>query len=214
MKKKYNYVITVDVGDSIQGGALGAITSGEAITNIMNKIKFDVNILGNHEFDYGIEKLEELQSQLETKYICANFFESGQETPVYDPYKIITVGGKKIAFIGIVTPLAFSKTYLSSIKDEQGNPKYDFLSGNNKLYETTQKYINEVKDNVDYVILLTHMGMDMEEYKSNGLLSQLTGVTVVLDGHTHKVYTKEQLLILLLKIKIIIQFQSLKLVQN
>ena len=188
MKKKYNYVITVDVGDSIQGGALGAITSGEAITNIMNKIKFDVNILGNHEFDYGIEKLEELQSQLETKYICANFFESGQETPVYDPYKIITVGGKKIAFIGIVTPLAFSKTYLSSIKDEQGNPKYDFLSGNNKLYETTQKYINEVKDNVDYVILLTHMGMDMEEYKSNGLLSQLTGVTVVLDGHTHKVY--------------------------
>ncbi len=194
MKKKYNYVITVDVGDSIQGGALGAITSGEAITNIMNKIKFDVNILGNHEFDYGIEKLEELQSQLETKYICANFFESGQETPVYDPYKIITVGGKKIAFIGIVTPLAFSKTYLSSIKDEQGNPKYDFLSGNNKLYETTQKYINEVKDNVDYVNLLTHMGMDMEEYKSNGLLSQLTGVTVVLDGHTHKVYTKEQLL--------------------
>ena len=153
MKKKYNYVITVDVGDSIQGGALGAITSGEAITNIMNKIKFDVNILGNHEFDYGIEQLEELQSQLETKYICANFFESGQETPVYDPYKIITVGGKKIAFIGIVTPLAFSKTYLSSIKDEQGNPKYDFLSGNNKLYETTQKYINEVKDNVDYVIL-------------------------------------------------------------
>ena len=38
------------------------------------------------------------------------------------------------------------------------------------------------------------MGMDMEEYKSNGLLFQLTGVTVVLDGHTHKVYTKEQLL--------------------
>jgi 2',3'-cyclic-nucleotide 2'-phosphodiesterase (5'-nucleotidase family) len=191
LKKKYKHVITVDVGDNIQGGTLGAITTGEAITTIMNEIKFDVNILGNHEFDYGVERLEELQSLMKTKYICANFFESGKETPVYDPYQIITVGDKKIAFIGIVTPLAYSKTYLASIKDDNGNSKYDLLSENNKLYETTQKYINEVRgepNNVDYVILLTHIGMDEEEYTSNGLLSQLTGVNAVLDGHTHKVY--------------------------
>ena len=52
LQKKYKYVISVDVGDHIQGGAMGAISEGEAIIKIMNEINFDVAILGNHEFDY------------------------------------------------------------------------------------------------------------------------------------------------------------------
>ena len=54
MKKKYKNVITVDVGDHIQGGSIGAISSGEAIIKLMNNIEFNVSILGNHEFDYGV----------------------------------------------------------------------------------------------------------------------------------------------------------------
>ena len=53
-----------------------------------------------------------------------------------------------------------------------------------------QEYINNLKNEeaVDYVILLTHMGMDIEEYTSNELLSKLTSVDAIFDGHTHKVY--------------------------
>jgi len=60
MGKKYKNVITVDVGDHIQGGSIGAISNGEAIIKIMNNIEFNVTILGNHEFDYGIEQLQKL----------------------------------------------------------------------------------------------------------------------------------------------------------
>ena len=57
LKTKYKNIITVDVGDHIQGGIIGAISKGNSIIKVMNKVGFDVAILGNHEFDYGIERL-------------------------------------------------------------------------------------------------------------------------------------------------------------
>ena len=191
LKKQYNHVITVDVGDHIQGGTLGAITNGIAILEIMNEIKFDVNILGNHEFDYGIEQLNLLQENMSTKYICANFCTRKDKKPVFEPYQIIEKGDKKIAFISIITPLTFSISSFSTLQDSDGNPMYTFLSDKQELYETTQSYINEVKGKgANYIILLTHigMGMDRDEYTSNDLVSNLEGVNAVLDGHTHKVY--------------------------
>ena len=196
LKKQYKNVISVDVGDHVQGGTLGAISDGEAIINIINEIGFDVSILGNHEFDYGIEQLEKLKGEISSNYISANFCKKKTNKPVFEPYKIIQVvtssgDNKKIAFIGLTTPLTFSKTYLSTLK-EDGDYIYDFLSSGNKLYETTQNYINEVRneENVDYVILLTHFGMKIEEYTSDFLLSKLEGVDAILDGHTHKIYNE------------------------
>ena len=196
LKKQYKNVISVDVGDHVQGGTLGAISDGEAIINIINEIGFDVSILGNHEFDYGIEQLEKLKGEISSNYISANFCYKKTNEPVFEPYKIIQVvtssgENKKIAFIGLTTPLTFSKTYLSTLK-EDGDYIYDFLSSGNKLYETTQNYINEVRneENVDYVILLTHFGMKIEEYTSDFLLSKLEGVDAILDGHTHKIYNE------------------------
>ena len=61
--KKYNNVILVDAGDHIQGGTIGTITNGDAIIGIMNKLEYDVVTLGNHEFDYKIPQLEELEKK-------------------------------------------------------------------------------------------------------------------------------------------------------
>ena len=197
LKKKYKYVITVDVGDHIQGGILGSISEGSAIIEIMNKVGFDVTILGNHEFDYGIEQLTNLEKNLTSKYICANFVYRKNKENIFKPYKIINAGNKKIAFINVLTPLTFSKTYLSSIKDNDGNPLYDFLTGNNvqELYDTIQNYINSIraKNEADYIILLTHIGMKIEKYTSEILLSNLYGVDAVLDGHSHQIYNTTSL---------------------
>ena len=192
LEKKYKKVITVDVGDHIQGGTLGAISDGEAIIKIMNEVNFDVAILGNHEFDYRLDQLYKLGDNITSKYICSNFCYKKNKTHIFDPYKIIEAGNKTIGFIGVVTPLTFSKTYLSTLKDENGDAIYDFLvnDGKQELYDTVQKYIDELRNekNVSYVILLTHMGMNIEAYTSNDLLANLKGVDAVFDGHTHKVY--------------------------
>ena len=191
LKKKYKHVITADVGDHIQGGSLGAISKGTAILKLMNKIKFDVNTLGNHEFDYGIEQLNKLNNNMTTKYICSNFHNAGEDKPYFDPYTIIDTGNKKIAFIGVLTPLTYSKTYLSTLLDDDGKPLYGLYADHIELAENVQKYVDEVRDKgADYVILLTHIGMDVEEYTSNDLVSRIQNVNAILDGHTHITYAK------------------------
>ena len=191
--KKNPNIICVDVGDHVQGGTLGSISEGSAIIDIMNKVGFDVAILGNHEFDYGVERLSQLENNITSRYISSNFCFKKNKTSIFEPYKIIEKGGKKIAFIGVLTPLTFSKTYLSTLRDSNGEAIYDFLTGNNNqdLYDAIQNYINKARnEGADYVILLTHIGMDVEQYTSNGLLSKLENVDAVLDGHTHVIYNK------------------------
>ena len=129
---------------------------------------------------------------LTTKYIFCNFCYKKNKTSIYEPNKIIEKARKKIAFIGVITPLTFTKTYLSTIKDSKGEAIYDFLIGNNnqELYDRVQENINKVieEEGADYVILLTHMGMEMDDYSSDELLSNIENVDAVLDGHTHLIY--------------------------
>ena len=189
LEKKYKKVIAVDVGDHAQGGVLGAISEGEAVLDILNKIKFDVTTLGNHEFDYGIEQLNKLNEKMSPKYISLNTCYRKNKTQLFEPSRMVEAGEKKIGFIGIVTPLTFSKTYLSSLRESDGTPIYNFLSNKEELYTTIQGEIDKLRsEGANYVILLTHIGMNVEEYTSNDILSNLNGVDAVLDGHTHKVY--------------------------
>ena len=193
--KKYNNVMLVDAGDHIQGGTMGLITNGEAIIDIMNKLEYEVVTLGNHEFDYGIEQLEDVEKLLNCSYISSNYCFKKNKTSIYPPTKIIEKGGKKIGFIGVATPQTLSKTYLITIVDDKGELVYDFLTENHsqELYDRVQQHIDELKkQNCDLIIILGHLGMfgdALEENTSAGLLKNLKSINTLVDGHSHKVYS-------------------------
>ncbi len=193
--KKYNNVMLVDAGDHIQGGTMGLITNGEAIIDIMNKLEYEVVTLGNHEFDYGIEQLEDVEKLLNCSYISSNYCFKKNKTSIYPPTKIIEKGGKKIGFIGVATPQTLSKTYLITIVDDKGELVYDFLTENHsqELYDRVQQHIDELKkENCDLIIILGHLGMygdALEENTSAGLLKNLKSINTLVDGHSHKVYS-------------------------
>ena len=193
--KKYKYVLTVDSGDHIQGGAIGLLSKGMEIINLMNKIGYNVSVLGNHEFDYGLNTLKECNQTLNCGYICSNFCYRENKTSIFAPYKLIPVGNKTIGFIGVTTPQTISKSLLLNIVDEKGRMIYDFLTGNNgqEYFDAVQNYINEVKKlGADYIIILAHLGNwgdALEQYTSVGLLSHISGVDALLDGHSHKIYS-------------------------
>ena len=133
--------------------------------------------------------MHNLNEKLTPKYISLNTCYRKNKTQLFEPSRIVEVGDKKIGFIGIVTPLTFSKTFISTLRESDGTPIYNFLSNRTELYSTTQEEIDKLRQQgVNYVILLTHVGMDVEEYTSNDILSHLNGVDAVFDGHTHKVY--------------------------
>lgn len=55
-----NDVVLIDAGDAIQGTALGTLSEGEYILDIMNAAEYDLAVPGNHEFDYGLDRFFEL----------------------------------------------------------------------------------------------------------------------------------------------------------
>jgi len=81
---------------------------------------------------------------------------------------------------------------LSTLREPNGDAIYDFLTDNNtqELYDRVQENVNKARkdEGADYVILLTHIGMDVEQYTSNELLSKIDNVDAILDGHTHLIY--------------------------
>ena len=196
LQKHYKYILTVDVGDHSQGESLCLLNRGKDIIDIMNRVGYDIVVIGNHEFDYGLDVLYTNKEKLNCGYICANYCYKNNKTSIFPEYKIIEIGGKKIGFIGILTPETLTKTYLYKFTDEKGDFLYDFLTenGGEELFNTTQKYIDEIKNKgADYIIILSHLGNDddnsLNQYTSNKLLSHINGVDAILDGHTHQVYT-------------------------
>ena len=196
LQTKYEHVILVDAGDHIQGAAIGLLSYGSDIIKIMNELEYDASTIGNHEFDYKLEQLYKLREQFNHNYVNAHFCFRKNKTTVFEPYKIVEAGNIKIGFIGVLTPLTLTKTYLHTLVDEDGNYIYDFLTERQGLefYEAIQKYINELREieHVDYVIILSHLGLsaEQEEYSSEALLRNIEGVDAIIDGHSHQVYSE------------------------
>ena len=185
------YVAMVDCGDAIQGDFIGLTSEGSYVVDIMNEAGYDFAVLGNHEFDYGMESLEKLIKQAEYSYLGCNITYDGQNDnrlSSVKPYEIVKYGKTKVAFIGVTTPESISSSTPTYFM-EDGEYVYDFCGGEdgNKLYECVQSYVDECRDSgADYVVVLAHLG-DGEEYtfSSNALIKETEGIDVVLDGHAH-----------------------------
>ncbi len=181
-----DYVGVVSSGDFVQGGSLGVVSKGEYIVNLMNLVGYDAITLGNHEFDYKIERLHELSKMLDATVVCSNFKKIDEDTSVFEPYTIVSYGDTDIAYIGITTPDTITSSSPAQFKNEAGEYIYNF-SGDN-LYETVQKNIDAAeKDGADYIIALSHLGSESvyEQWSVQTLIENTTGLDVVLDGHSH-----------------------------
>jgi hypothetical protein len=65
-------VILVDDGDSTRGEPIGTMTKGEALMKLMDQLGYSVAIIGNHEFDYGMDQFLSLAEKTEYTYISCN----------------------------------------------------------------------------------------------------------------------------------------------
>lgn len=149
--------ILVDDGDAIQREAIGTISKGEAIIDIMNLLKYDIAIPGNHEFDYGMDRFLELTWKADFPYISCNFTREG--SLVFKPYKMIEAAGMKIAFVGITTPVSLRTSTPAYFQDEKGQFIYGFMEDKRggKLYEAVQKAVDDARaEGADYVYAVSH----------------------------------------------------------
>ena len=190
LEEQHTYVTLVDAGDAIQGEAIGTLSDGAYLVDIMNYIGFDLATYGNHEFDYGMDVALSLLTESEAHYIACNFTDLATDELVTDAYSIVTYGELKVAYVGIATPESFTKSTPVYFQDENGNYIYSFCEGGNgqELYDAVLASIDAATaEGADVIIALGHLGTDPASapWRSYDVIANTTGLDAFIDGHSH-----------------------------
>lgn len=187
-------VVLADCGDAVQGDIIGVVSKGEYLVDIMNNVGYDLAILGNHEFDYGVERLSELLEKAEAEYLACNIsYTGGGENKLSDlsPYKILSFGDTDVAFVGLSTPYSIASSTPAYFTDESGELVYSFYGGSGEeFYGQVQTTVDKCREEgAEYVIVLAHLGNEdsVAPFRSKDLIANTMGIDAVLDGHEHSV---------------------------
>ena len=183
-------VLFLDAGDYFTGPYISSLTEGEAIIDIMNTMEFDAVTVGNHEFDHGWENGREKLKQATFPIVLGNVYEDKTGNPFWDkPYMIIERDGLKIGVIGLHGVFAFNDTVAAIMRKGITAQDED---------EHLKKYIAELKDKTDIVILLVHQGIPARQSSFGGddveralkrdidMAKTIPGIDILVTGHAHQ----------------------------
>ncbi len=186
------WTTTVSCGDYLQGGNAGALSRGQYVVDVMKAVGYDAVTLGNHEFDYGADRMQELVPQIGAPVVCANLYEYGASEPCFASYTICDYGVRRVAFVGVTTPESMSGEKYSFF-DKDGNQLYDLRTDD--VCELVQIAVNEAREKgADYVVVLSHLGEEQPSLgiTSHQLIAATRGIDVVLDGHSHSIIKRDE----------------------
>ena len=170
-------VLVLSAGDFNTGRPESNFFKAEPDIIGMNYIGYDALAMGNHEFDPSAKDMQSQIALSEFPWLCANVVkEDGSYIDNVEPYVIKEYGAFKVALLGL----------LDSGTAETGNPE------NIKGYvfkdevEVAKELVPELKEKADIVIAMVHMGLyDSADEGSKRLASQVPGIAMIIDGHTH-----------------------------
>ena len=185
-------VVLIDAGDRWTGNPYvdRTPTPGMPIIRLMNRLGYDAATLGNHEFDHGQAYLGRLIDSMEFAVVCANLKSDTCTFPQLPPYAIIERGGIRIGLVGVVTNY-----------EGPGHPAGHASSFAGLEFPDPQamaaKYAEELRSQVDVLVLVSHMGDDRDEEFLLGSAHRAdkdekggmagSPYDVVIGGHTHEV---------------------------
>ena len=188
VRKNNKNVVLVDVGDAIQDNQVDVFAKDKKyykdhpILKVLNEMKYDVFVLGNHEFNFGMEALDEILKDIKAKKLTANFYYKKNDKRYIDATTIIEKDGVKLGIIGLSTPMS------AKFEEDTGNLKdMKFTSPT----EEARTQVEKLKaKGVDAIIAVTHMGIDNEnnipDTGMRDVINAVDGIDVVIAGHMHK----------------------------
>ncbi len=196
MNRIYSYIkqvksenlntLVVDNGDIIQGNTLtdemysNKKDEKHPVISAMNFMGYDAMVLGNHEFNFGLDLIKSLEKQSNFPFLSANVAhrESGED--FVKSHTIINCGGVRVGIIGLTTP---------NVPRWEGNLVKDLNF--HDLGETAYRYVSEIRDKVDIIMVMAHASMVSEHDKKNErdaaekILRLCPEIDVLVVGHFH-----------------------------
>jgi len=175
--------IIVSAGDNYQGSAMSNMLYGEPVSAVFKEMGLELSAVGNHEFDWGIDRIVKWAEDGELTFVCTNIYDIRTNEPVdwAEPFAIIEKEGVKVGFIGLATPETVYKTKKVYVVN------YEFRDP----VETITEWVPKVKDaGADIIIALTHLG-SFQDKEGNitgeaADLCEVDGVDGVISAHTHQ----------------------------
>jgi len=177
-----------DAGD-IFTGALSKATYGKLPFDLYSSMGYECMTLGNHEFEYGWQKLLESKQRARFPVLNANIFYKNTDINYGQSYTILEKDGVRIGLIGVMGIEAFKNTiYPGNVKELEVRDPIPIV----------QKLVDQLKTEVDIVMVLTHQnksapmqsdkevdldvqrGFD-EDYAMAGAVE---GIDIILGGHS------------------------------
>lgn len=169
--------LILDAGDATQGASLVTLSKGEKAFEILNALKYDAMTTGNHEFDYGRAQLVKNMDMANFPVLAANVKdESGKN--FLTPYVIKEIDGIKVAIFGLATP----ETLYKSHPDNTVGLTFD------DPITVAKQMVTELSPQADVIIALAHLGEEGDQ-TSVALANAVTGIDLIIDGHSHSTYT-------------------------
>ena len=179
-EKRDDHTILIDAGDLAQGNCADLFTD-EAVHPMIqcaNQIGYDIWVPGNHDYDYGADKVCEFMASFRGKVLTGNVLDP-EGSPIADAFTVIEKDGIRIGIIGMTTPVIAEA---DAVKDT-GYLIKDPI-------EETKKSIIQLKGKADVLIAVCHMGTDhLISEKDTGvyeLADACPELDVIIGAHDHK----------------------------
>ena len=188
VRKNNKNVVLVEVGDAIQDNQIEVFAKDKKyyknhpVPKVLNEMNYDIFVLGNHEFNFGMKALDEILKDIKAKKLTANFYHKKNDKRYIDATTIIEKDGVKLGIIGLSTPMS------AKFEEDTGNLKdMKFTSPT----EEARTQVEKLKaKGVDAIIAVTHMGIDNEnnipDTGMRDVINAVDGIDVVIAGHMHK----------------------------
>jgi 2',3'-cyclic-nucleotide 2'-phosphodiesterase/3'-nucleotidase len=199
--------ILIDCGDTIQGTPLEAVyqayvSAGRLPLNLafageplsqdpmmlaMNSLGYRAMVLGNHEFNFGLETIERARSDARFPWISANTAaEAGVPVKPFAPYIVAEVDGIKIAVIGVTTPA------IPNWEQPENYAGYRFLNPKAAVASAVAELRR--KERPDIIVVAAHMGLGRapsgaeipNENAAYSIATGVPGIDAMVIGHTHQ----------------------------
>ena len=192
VRKSHPDLILVDIGDAIQDNQVEVFAKTEKyykdnpVPKVLNAINYDIFILGNHEFNFGMTALDEILKDMKAKQLTANFYHKDGKRYI-EPTTIIEKDGVKLGIIGLTTPMS------EKFEEDTGHLKNMKFSSPSEEAKVQIKALKE--KGVDAIVVLAHMGIENENNIPDtgvaDLVNNVEGIDVIIAGHMHKNVSSE-----------------------
>jgi 5'-nucleotidase/UDP-sugar diphosphatase len=164
-------------GDMWTGPALSTWFKGESMIDVMNLMGYTAAAIGNHDFDFGVEVLQQRAAQANFPFLSANIREkaTGKTPDFLRPYVIQEINGLKVGLIGLTTLDTPVDTNPANVAE------FDFLPYKATLREAVPK---AKADGAQLIVLLGHLCSG--EMRSLASLANELGIQILCAGHCHE----------------------------